>query len=540
MTDPFQELLDALANQTISDEQFAQLERSIGEDAALRKRFLDFQSLIGNLEEDAIQDETLQPEPLRPAAHQSDVALSWRRRLGRIEHAALAALLLLCLGLTFLLWQNANPGNEGITGASQGSGPKTETIATLTMVSDDVVWNEAHGAWRTEGQGLDKGWMQLDAGVIEITFRSGATVRVEGPALFGIDSPLRGFLEHGAITVHAPDEARDFVVGTSAMEVVDLGTRFEMSVDQDTSAVAVEVTEGLVDLHIGDEQMRHRIQPLPAGQSALVDATGKVVKITGKAIDPAYRSASSLLAHWPLDDMPANGQVTDASGNGLHGRLKPNTNANSLGGKVGQALDLSPRGYIDLSDHIASLTNTSTFTFTAWVRDARDMVFSMSDGTKYDRVQFELHGNQLLYGWQKGARFDHIAGRISQWQRGRWYHIAVSVSGGAVTIYRDGQALNSPRGRGLKINTRTRVPADIDRPTHAYIGHLIANHNNSGQFLAGKIDDIQFYSRALDGRSIRFLFEHPGQTFQEPSVKAKQPHVDDSLKKIQGVSDGNQ
>ncbi len=539
MTDPFQVLLDALANQTISDEQFAQLERLIGEDAALRKRFLDFQNLIGNLEEDSLQDETLQSEPSRQTAHESEVVLSWRQRLGRIEHAAVAALLLLCLGLGFLLWKSPKPGSEGITDPPQASSGKAETIATLTMVSDDVVWSEAHGSSRTQGQGLDKGWMQLDAGVIEVTFRTGATVRVEGPALFGIDSPLRGFLEYGAITVHAPEEARDFVVGTSAMEVVDLGTRFEMTVDQDTRAVAVEVTEGLVDLHIGDEQMRQRIQPLPAEQSAFVDATGKVVKIAGEAIDPKYRSASSLLAHWRLDDIAANNHVTDASGNGLHGRLNHNTDANSLPGKIGQALDLSPRGYIDLSEHIAPITATSTFTFAAWVRDARDMVFSVSDGTKRDRVQFELHGNQLLYGWQKGAQFDQITGRVSGWERERWYHIAVSVSGGAVTIYRDGRPLNSPRGRGVKINTRTRVPADIDRPTHAYIGQLIANHANSKQFLAGKIDDIQFYSRALDGRSVRFLFEHPGQTFHEASMKPEQQHVDNSLKKDQGVNDGN-
>ena len=134
MTDPFQVLLDALANQTISDEQFAQLERLIGEDAALRKRFLDFQNLIGNLEEDSLQDETLQSEPSRQTAHESEVVLSWRQRLGRIEHAAVAALLLLCLGLGFLLWKSPKPGSEGITDPPQASSGKAETIATLTTL----------------------------------------------------------------------------------------------------------------------------------------------------------------------------------------------------------------------------------------------------------------------------------------------------------------------------------------------------------------------------------------------------------------------
>ena len=37
------------------------------------------------------------------------------------------------------------------------------------------------------------------------------------------------------------------------MEVVDLGTRFELSVDRDSNEAHVSVTEGLVDLHLGGE-----------------------------------------------------------------------------------------------------------------------------------------------------------------------------------------------------------------------------------------------------------------------------------------------
>ncbi len=56
MADRFQELLDAWVDGTLSDEQFAQLERRISEDASLRRRFLDYQSLRADLEEKAIQE----------------------------------------------------------------------------------------------------------------------------------------------------------------------------------------------------------------------------------------------------------------------------------------------------------------------------------------------------------------------------------------------------------------------------------------------------------------------------------------------------
>ncbi len=87
---------------------------------------------------------------------------------------------------------------------------------------------------RMPGSELGKGWMQIDAGTIELKFKSGATIQVEGPAVFGIDSAMRGFLEYGRASVHAPEGARDFVVGTAAMEVVDLGTRFTMSVAENS------------------------------------------------------------------------------------------------------------------------------------------------------------------------------------------------------------------------------------------------------------------------------------------------------------------
>jgi hypothetical protein len=142
-------------------------------------------------------------------------------------------------------------------------------------------------------------------------------------------------------------------------------------------------------------------------------------------------------------------------------------------------------------------------------------VFSVSDGTPRDRIQFELYRNRLFYGWQKGEKFDLIRARVSDWEVGRWYHVAVSVSGGTATIFRDGQALISPRSHGASINTPVRAPIDIERPKHAYLGLLVANNVRKKQFLGGQIDDVQFYERALDEQAIRFIYEHPGATYSE-------------------------
>jgi hypothetical protein len=246
-----------------------------------------------------------------------------------------------------------------------------------------------------------------------------------------------------------------------------------------------------------------------------VNANGEVVRIDGEAIDPRYEDDSGLLAHWKLDDVGDDGHVADASGNELHATLNGQTRASSRDGKVGRALDLGLQGYVDLREHIPVLTGTPAFTLTAWVRDARDIVFSMSDGTPRDRIQFELHGKSLLYGWQQGDRFDHVRARVSEWERGRWYQVAVSVSGGNVTIYRDGKALIKPRSYGEVIGTRVRAPIDVDQPTRAYLGFLVANQAQHKQYLGGQLDDVQFYGRALDQQAIQFLYEHPGATYSE-------------------------
>lgn len=531
MSDPFQELLDALADQTISDEQFARLEQLINEDAELRMRFLDYQHLCAGLEEQAIREDssraalTLEDtlnskerigspsgvqQPSAPDSDNSPQRPAWRNAFSMI--AVLLVGLMLGGPLGWMLNEKAAVETPA------GAGPKEDFVATLSFVSGDVVWSDTHSSVRLPGEGLAKGWVRLDAGEIELKFASNATVRIHGPAAFGIDSPLRGFLEYGKVSVHAPEEARDFVVGTAAMEVVDLGTRFNLTISQETGEADVEVVEGLVDLHLNGGANSSRIQSLTAGRSAVVNQNGEVVRLGGGTLDSDDEATDGLLAHWPMDEVDANRQVADISGNGLHAELNRNTSGSSVSGKVGRAFDLTNRGYVDLSQHIATLSGSPAFTLTAWVRNARDIVFSMSDGTPRDRVQFELQNRWLYYGWQKGDRFDYVSARVSDWKTDRWYHVAVSVSGGKVTIYRDGKALIAPRSSGAVIGTRVRAPIDVEQPTHAYLGFLVSNHARRKQFLGGLIDDVQFYGRALDERAIQFLYEHPGETYSNIPV----------------------
>ena len=486
----FESLVEAYLANELTDEEKAELTKRLDEDANLREQFREVVELEYFLKSNASS----------AGLNQDDEDLIVKISSGKnkyFERLGMAALVMFSLTLLWLLWQNKDRAD-------------ISTVAILQTVSRDAVFNERHELPTREGSRLEKGWIHLNEGTIELKFNSGATVELEGPAVFGIDNGMRGFLESGTVKVHAPGEAQDFVVGTANMEVVDLGTRFELSIDSNSKAT-VKVSEGLVDLHLGGNGTPRQIQPLPAGQEAEVNAVGQILSIEGTPSDPGFGIGSGLLAHWQLDRIESNNSLVDISGNDRVALFNGNAEDSLVKGVKGEAIHLEEDRWIDISHHTSVLTKTRSFTFTAWIKGADDIIFSVSDGTPYSRIQFELWGNLLVYGWQKGALFDAIEGKVDRWEPERWYHIAVTVSGPTVTLYRDGSPLLS-RSIGQRISSKSLVPADLERPSKTYIGFLPSNHIHKPQHLGGMIDDVQLYGRALDEQAVRFLFENPGET----------------------------
>jgi hypothetical protein len=66
------------------------------------------------------------------------------------------------------------------------------------------------------------GFLNIKSGQVDLTFVSGATVRLTGPCSFGINSGRRGFLERGQLHCYVPPAARGFTIGTPGCAVVDL------------------------------------------------------------------------------------------------------------------------------------------------------------------------------------------------------------------------------------------------------------------------------------------------------------------------------
>lgn len=99
----------------------------------------------------------------------------------------------------------------------------------------------------TVGDLIGIGVLELEVGIVRLDFTNGAMVTLQGPAMFEIIDGERTRLDSGILTASIPESAVGFEVLTPAIDVVDLGTAFGVSVGTD-GETDVCVFEGEVEV----------------------------------------------------------------------------------------------------------------------------------------------------------------------------------------------------------------------------------------------------------------------------------------------------
>lgn len=120
-------------------------------------------------------------------------------------------------------------------------------LATLSYASQ-ARWESGE---RALGEWLGIGRLNLEVGLARLDFSNGATVTLQGPAEFEILSANKTILKSGILTASMPESAIGFEVLTPAIDVVDLGTAFGVSVGAD-GETDVCVFEGKVEVSLSD------------------------------------------------------------------------------------------------------------------------------------------------------------------------------------------------------------------------------------------------------------------------------------------------
>ncbi len=244
------ELLDALFDNQITVEQHSRLQKILKSNPAARSEYLAYNELVCNLNAMNCAAGDLPNGPpsfLEAVSKVSSTSSADLRKTSKNPIAesriALAACLLLAVGgfslLTHWFLKQVDKPSDFLMANKQLSDVRVSQISfanffeQLTPAVESKLFRDLEYA--------------LTSGKIELGFPTGATAIIDAPAIFQIADDTRLLLTTGKCSVYAPPGAEGLVVDTPMANVVDLGTRFVVDVDQ-LGQTRVQVVEGEADV----------------------------------------------------------------------------------------------------------------------------------------------------------------------------------------------------------------------------------------------------------------------------------------------------
>lgn len=261
-SDPLGPLLVRLMDGALSPEENTRLAEVLRGDAAARRRYHDFIELHALLHwEHDKPDEllaleafdhplmghdegetTLPPTTTGGTPILGFLAETWQRGQDFASGLGLPILFIAAMACGALLTVMLT-SDSSRTDREEAAPPQYAAKLGRTV---DCQWQDPHlvldqGAAFSAGRVL-----KLNAGLAKLHFVGGARILLEGPARFKIDSPRRGVLEEGKLVCRVSKTGVGFQIGTPTVDVVDLGTAFGVSVEEDGTS-EVHVFEGVVE-----------------------------------------------------------------------------------------------------------------------------------------------------------------------------------------------------------------------------------------------------------------------------------------------------
>jgi hypothetical protein len=285
------ELLGAVRDGQVTEEQLARLEALLAEDPVARAYYLEYISLCSTLRHYqgrvlASKSEPFQPRTIRPAQRSW-----WGRWPKRLTWTLVAAAALLACVLVPLAWLKERQAALAPAEPPRVVGP-TKGLALLAKV-EDVRWQVSDRLHPSLGTVLAPGRFRFESGRATLSFFSGVTLTLEGPADIDLVAMDRVFCRQGKLRARVPKGAEGFVVSSPRTAVIDLGTEFGLNVEADGNA-RVMVFEGLASAALLDAAGdARRTQLVEKNKAFAIDPhTGR---IAGTVVQPqGFVSASHL------------------------------------------------------------------------------------------------------------------------------------------------------------------------------------------------------------------------------------------------------
>lgn len=414
------------------------------------------------------------------------------RPMGWWDWATAAGIAAAAVFAAIALFQNVSVSESENGGYGAGGESRARFVAQITAENGDATWGKPMPldsvADSEEGNSGDlpivanDGWVRpgtltLESGVAEVTFNSGARIFLEGPAVLEVERPNRAFLEFGKLTAEVPKPATGFVINTPRVNVVDIGTRFGVAVE-DSGDTEVHVMQGVVEV----SRLTGNAAPMVLEEGLAIRADGRTrselqeIEYAGdrfalRIANPKDAETLPSFLRYEFDE--SGGSEIEDTGRGLEGApffasLFPDadepTRPKRSVGRSGGGLTFAPGERLD-SPLLSGFENaTAPLSAALWVRipprpdqAGANSILSLvgrseTGGIATDSVPWKLSWNANPEDGTAGAlRIETDNNRAyvvgsTDLRDGRWHHVAFRFVGGEnanlashLQLYVDGQ-----------------------------------------------------------------------------------------------------
>jgi ferric-dicitrate binding protein FerR (iron transport regulator) len=511
-------LLMALIDDEITEGQAERLRERLREDPAARAAYIDalaFEALLR--EEFPARTEMDVDLPLAVPAPARRWGLPW------FATGVAAALLVGLFG--FLLTSN-RPGPAGALALT--ASPDGTALARVTRVGEGAVDGTRQAF--VPGAILEVGELEVDGGLVEITFNCGAVVTLEPGARISLEGETQAYLHEGKVSATVPEQAVGFSISTPRSKIFDLGTSFDLAVAENGDT-ELHVLDGLVETILpaeDEDQVRlvREHEGIRIASSGIERANLSWPYAATEIAGPGWNPLGTYV-HWSLDQpvgdhFPAHaGQHRLALLNGK-GPVEDLPAKNVVPGAFGSALRLDGRTETARCATLQASAGDAPRTVACWVKIPANAGADHPNGI----IAWGGHdsaGARWLTNWNTRER-DGTVGALRQevgggyvvgstdLRDGRWHHVAAVFLGGKgtdvtthVKLYVDGrlEAVSGSRQASIEDADSGSEPGG---PVNLVLGGYPDPSRN--WTLNGSLDEVYVFDGALTPSQIMWLMAH--------------------------------
>ncbi len=509
LPDPLDDALESLLDGSADNDELRLIQKALKCDPEFRARYLAL------METEAMITSEFPAVDLPDwtGARQDDkVYGSWR--IG----AGIAALLVVSLAAWWLAAGSRPDRDQDGQMAEPASDDQNFESSIEVSAAKITGLNTRTGTFRGTtvalGQRLETGLLECQDGSIDITFDSGAIIKLQGPASLRIESEIRASLLSGAITANVPEPAHGFEILTPSSFLRDLGTTFSVRV----------IDDRVTDLHV----LEGLVEAMPAGGGSFPPRMvrgNEAVRLYPQRIREIEFDMATLsvpvpeprqpvpAVHWDFESWDGNRARSLAGPHELEiFRHDLSTEPTLVEGPFGNALAFDGDGLTAISNY-PGVGGTSARTVSFWIKLDPDVPGDQSNpngilawGSPQQTRKWQVSWNTRSFEGTAGApRVEFGNGYIvgsTDLRNGRWHHIAVVFLGGETTdvsthvrIYVDGR-LEKSSGRRQQI-IATDTTSKSARPL--VLGRYLGTWNNRESFFYfnGSLGDVRVFEKAL-------------------------------------------